>query len=158
FGRFDLVLLSLLVGKERMRQEIWFQKYQIIKLLGRGSTAEVYLAKHILLNSYRAIKCISKNHPLYEYHRKEANLLNNLKHPCIPIIYDIEEDENGSYIIEQFIEGHTLKDFVRDKGPIDENIIIHYAIQLCDLLEYLHSVERPIIYLDLKPENIIIQE
>lgn len=139
-----------------MRQEIWFQKYKIIKLLGRGSTAEVYLAEHILLNSYRAIKCISKNHPLYEYHCKEANLLKNLKHPCIPIIYDIEEDEDGSYIVEQYIEGQTLKAYVRDKGPIDENSIIHFAIQLCNLLEYLHSVERPIIYLDLKPENIMI--
>jgi len=141
-----------------MRQEIWFQKYKIIKLLGRGSTAKVYLAEHILLNSYRAIKCISKNHPLYEYHCKEANLLKNLKHPCIPIIYDIEEDEDGSYIVEQYIEGQTLKDYVQDKEPIDENRIIHFAIQLCDLLMYLQSGERPIIYLDLKPENIIISD
>ncbi|NLP34846.1 MAG: serine/threonine protein kinase [Clostridiales bacterium] len=141
-----------------MRQEIWFQKYQIIKLLGRGSTAKVYLAEHILLKSYRAIKCISKKHPLYEFHCKEAILLKNLKHPCIPIIYDIEEDDNCAYIIEQYIEGQTLKDYIQEKGPIDENIIIHFAIQLCDLITYLHSIERPIIYMDFKPENIIIAD
>ena len=139
-----------------MRQEIWFHKYRIIKLLGRGSTAQVYLAEHILLNSYRAIKCISKDHPNYELHRKEAFLLKNLKHSCIPIIYDIEEDDKGSYIIEQYLEGVTLKEYVQSQGPIREYIIISFALQLCDLINYLHSIERPIIYLDLKPENIIV--
>lgn len=151
-----MALVIMLIGKERMRQEIWFHKYQIIELLGRGSTANVYLCKHILLNSYRAIKCISKKHPLYEFQRKEAFLLKNLKHPCIPIIYDIEEDEEGTYIIEQYLEGQTLKEYVREEGLINEHNIIRFAIQLCDLMKYLHSIDRPIIYLDLKPENIII--
>ena len=139
-----------------MQQEIWFHKYRIIKLLGRGGTAKVYLAEHIALNSYRAIKCIPKNHPLYELQHKEAQILKNLKHSCIPIIYDIEENEEGSYIVEQYLEGETLKDYVRTKGTLPENIIIHFALQLCDLIQYLHSIERPILYLDLKPENIII--
>lgn len=146
----------MLIGKERMQQEIWFHKYRIVKLLGRGGTAKVYLAEHILLNSFRAIKCISKNNPLYELQRKEAQILKNLKHSCIPIIYDIEEDEYGSYIIEQFIEGDTLKEYIGTKGIPREDIIIRYALQLCDLLQYLHSIERPILYLDLKPENIIV--
>ncbi len=141
-----------------MQQEIWFQKYQIEGLLGSGGTARVYLAKHIILNSYRAIKCISKTHPLYELQRNEAHILKNLKHSCIPIIYDIEEDEEGSYIVEQYLEGETLKAAVLRKGPMAEDIIINYAIQLCDLFHYLHSVERPILYIDLKPENILISD
>ncbi len=139
-----------------MQQEIWFQKYHIIRLLGSGGTARVYLAKHIKLNSYRAIKCISKTHPLYDLQRNEALILKNLKHSCIPIIYDIEEDEEGSYIVEQYLEGDTLKDYVRDRGPIREDIIVSYAIQICDLFHYLHSSERPILYVDLKPDNIMI--
>jgi len=139
-----------------MQQEIWFHKYRIIKLLGSGGTAKVYLAEHILLNSFRAIKCISNNNPLYELQRKEAQLLKNLKHSCIPIIYDIEEDEYGSYIVEQYIEGDTLREYIEIKGVLREDIIINLALQLCDFLHYLHSIEKPILYLDLKPENIIV--
>ena len=139
-----------------MQQEIWFQKYHIIRLLGSGGTARVYLAKHIKLNSYRAIKCISKTHPLYDLQRNEAQILKNLKHSCIPIIYDIEEDEEGSYIVEQYLEGETLKDYVLGNGPIPEDIIIGYAIQLCDLFHYLHSNDRPVLYVDLKPDNLMI--
>jgi tRNA A-37 threonylcarbamoyl transferase component Bud32 len=139
-----------------MQQEIWFQKYRIISLLGRGGTAKVYLAEHIKLNSYRAIKCISKKHPLYELQRNEALILKNLKHSCIPIIYDIEEDEEGSYIVEQYLEGDTLKDYVITNGTLREDIILQLAIQLCDLIHYLHSNSRPILYVDLKPDNIIL--
>ncbi len=141
-----------------MQQEIWFQKYQILHLLGSGGTARVYLAKHIKLNSYRAIKCISKTHPLYDLQRKEALILKNLKHSCIPIIYDIEEDEEGSYIVEQYLEGDTLKDYIMSKGPIREKNTLLYAIWLCDLLHYLHTANRPILYVDLKPENILVTE
>ena len=141
-----------------MQQEIWFQKYLILGLLGRGGTAKVYLAEHIKLNSYRAIKCISKNHPLYDLRRNEALILKNLKHSCIPIIYDIEEDEEGSYIVEQYLEGETLKEYVVANGTIREDIIIKFGAQLCDLIYYLHSIERPILYVDLKPENIIVTE
>lgn len=139
-----------------MQQEIWFQKYRILGLLGRGGTAEVYLAEHIRLNSYRAIKRISKNHPLYEQQRNEAFILKNLKHSCIPIIYDIEENEEGSYIVEQYLEGMTLKEYVKLKGAFREDMIIHVGIQLCDLILYLHSINRPVLYVDLKPENILL--
>lgn len=141
-----------------MHQEIWFQKYRILDLLGRGGNAKVYLAEHIKLNSFRAIKFISKNHPLYDLQCKEAIILKNLKHFGIPIICDIEEDEYGSYIVEQYLEGETLKKYVSLKGPFQENLIINYALQLCDLIRYLHSLERPILYVDLKPDNIILSE
>lgn len=139
-----------------MQQEVWFHKYQILGLLGRGGTAKVYLAEHIKLNSYRVIKCISKKHPLYEQQRNEAFILKNLKHSCIPIIYDIEEDEEGSYIVEQYLEGETLKDYVMTRGCLRDDIIIQFGIQLCDLIHYLHSTYRPILYVDLKPDNIIV--
>ena len=139
-----------------MQQEIWFQKYQILGLIGKGGSAKVFLAEHVKLKSLRAIKFISKNHPLYDLQLKEAFVLKNLKHSGIPIIYDIEENEDGSYIIEQYLEGNTLKDTILQNGPLRENIIINLGLQLCDLLQYLHSIERPILYLDLKPENIIL--
>ena len=139
-----------------MQQEIWFGKYRIIRLLGSGGTARVYLVKHILLDSYRAIKCISNKNPLYEQLKNEALLLKNLKHSCIPIIYDIEEDEEGSYIVEQYLEGENLKNQLQAEGPLSEKKLLYYALQLCDLILYLHHSERPILYVDLKPDNIII--
>ncbi|MFT4142911.1 MAG: serine/threonine-protein kinase [Mobilitalea sp.] len=139
-----------------MQQEIWFQKYKILGLLGRGGTAKVYLAEHIKLNSYRVIKVISKHHPFYLNLRNEAFVLKNLKHSCIPIIYDIEENEEGSYIVEQYLEGETLAEHVAKTGGLQESIILNYGIQLCDLIHYLHCIDRPIFYLDLKPDNIII--
>ena len=147
---------KLLAGKDNMQEEIWFGKYRIQKLLGQGGTAKVYLAEHIKLNSFRAIKYISKHHPLYKLQLKEAQILKDLKHSCIPIIYDIEEDEEGSYIIEQYLEGVTLKDYVMERNTLSEDMIICFALQLCDLIHYLHSVKRPVLYLDLKPENIMV--
>ena len=141
-----------------MSQEIWFDKYRIIKLIGQGGTAEVYLAEHIKLNSFRAIKHISKHHPLYKLQLKEAQILKDLKHSCIPIVYDIEEDEDGSYIVEQYLEGVTLKEYVTERNYLNDNIIIHFALQICDLINYLHSVKRPILYLDLTPDTIIVTD
>lgn len=141
-----------------MQQKIWFGKYRILGLLGKGGSAEVYLAEHIKLNSFRAIKCISKNHPLYHLQCKEALILKNLKHSCIPIIYDIEEDEDCSYIVEQYLEGEPLNSYIQTKGPFREESILYFGLQLCDLMQYLHSTERPVLYVDLKPENLILSE
>ncbi|WMJ85670.1 serine/threonine protein kinase [Anaerocolumna sp. MB42-C2] len=141
-----------------MSDQIWFQKYRIIKLLGRGGSAEVYLAEHIKLKTLRAIKRISKNHIQHEQLLNEAYILKNLKHSCIPVIYDFEEDEFNSYIIEQYIEGMSLKVFRQQYRHLKENLILQFTIQICDLLQYLYSINNPILYLDLKPENIIISD
>lgn len=109
-----------------------------------------------MLKSYRVIKFISKDHPLFEAKQKEAYILKSLSHLCIPIIYDIEKDQYGSYIIEEYLEGFTLKEYVKDKGKLSEGTILEFSLQVCDLIHYLHSRERPLLYLDLKPDNIII--
>ncbi len=135
-----------------------FDKYRIIRHLGDGGSGTVYLAEHIKLKAYRAIKCIRKDNPFYKETMKEAHILKNLKHLNIPIIYDIEEDQSSSYIIEEYFEGESLKNY-RIRNPfIQEDLIINFSLQLCKLLEYLHQNERPIIYLDLKPENIMVSK
>lgn len=141
-----------------MQKELWFNKYHIIKHIGRGGTADVYLATHSKLGSLRAIKRISKKNPLYFTALKEAHVLKSLNHPSIPIIYDVEEDENYSYIIEEFIDGQTLCDYRNELNEISQNQIINLAYQICELINYLHSLENPILYLDLKPNNIIIKD
>lgn len=88
----------------------------------------------------------------------EARILKNLKHPNIPVIYDIEEDDEFSYIILEFLDGLTLKAYRLGQSNIREEIVIHFAIQICDLFQYIHAKETPILYLDLKPDNIILQD
>ncbi len=141
-----------------MTNQIWFHKYRIIKSLGHGGSADVYLAEHIKLKALRAIKQISKDNILHEQLLHEAYILKNLKHSCIPIIYDFEEDAHDSYIIEQYIEGKSLQVYRQQCEHLSEDIIIDFSIQICDLLHYLYSVDNPILYLDLKPENIIIAD
>lgn len=133
-----------------------FGKYKIIKKVGEGNYAKVYLGVHTRLNAYRAIKCILKKDMLYEQLMREVNILRDIKHDNIPIIYDIEEDEDSAYIIEEFCEGPSLKEYVLSGNLNNIDTVMNYAIQICRLLEYLHSREERILYLDLKPDNLII--
>ena len=87
----------------------------------------------------------------------EADLLKNLNHPGIPLIYDIDEDDDFIYMIEEFIQGDSLEDFILHQDYISQELIIEYGIQLCDILDYLHHITPyPILYQDLKPEHIIL--
>lgn len=87
----------------------------------------------------------------------EAELLRNLNHPGIPLIYDIDEDDDYIYMIEEFIQGESLDTFVSGQKNISQELIIKFGIQLCDILDYLHHLSPyPILYQDLKPEHIIL--
>jgi len=141
-----------------MEQLIWFQKYEIIKKIGQGGSGEVFLANHIKLNSQRAIKRISKNHLLHNQLLKEAHILKDLKHPLIPIIYDFEEDNDYSYIILEYIDGQALPNYMSQFNTIPFSFILKIGIQICELIEYLNSLNNPVLYLDLKPDNIIISK
>lgn len=125
-------------------------------MIGSGGTSTVYLAEHIRLQSYRAVKRIRKDHRFHEQLMNEAKILKNLKHPNIPVIYDMEEDKEYSYIIEEFLEGQSLKAVRLCQNNILEELIVDYAIQICDLFLYIHALATPILYLDLKPDNILV--
>ncbi len=140
-----------------MNNPIWFGKYRIIKTLGKGGSGEVFLAEHIKLVSQCAIKRIPKGNPLHEQLLYEAVILKSLSHPCIPVIYDFEEDDEYSYIIEQYIEGILLKDFVKQEGRLKESLVISIGAAICDLFLYLYSLDKPLLYLDLNPGNIILK-
>ena len=138
--------------------EIWFQKYRILSQLGEGGTAEVFLGEHIRLGYLRAIKRIKKEQPAYEQLMQEADILKGLTHPCIPVIYDVEEDAQYSYIIMEYVKGPSLKALCLKQGHIKETEIVIICLQICKVFQLLHSAEQSILYLDLKPDNIIVQE
>ncbi len=117
----------------------------------------MYLAEHKRLKDYRAIKCISKTRSTQPSLLLEADLLKNLRHPGIPIIYDVEEDDEYYYIVEEYVQGLSLLRYYEEEQPLSQEVLIDFAIQLCDILQYLHEQKpQPILYLDLKPEHIIM--
>lgn len=138
--------------------EIWFHKYRILGQLGEGGTGSVFLAEHIRLKYFRAIKRIRKSHPAYEQLMQEADILKDLIHPGIPQIYDVEEDKEYSYIVMEYVKGLSLKDLCLKQGRIREAEIINICLQICEVFQLLHSAEQSILYLDLKPSNIIVEE
>ena len=138
-------------------------KYRMISVLGSGSFGTVYLAEHLKLKIFRAIKCIPRNtaetssFSLDSGFPMEAELLKNLNHPGIPLIYDIDEDDDFIYMVEEYIQGESLDTFVLHPRDISPELILKIGIQLCDILDYLHHLSPyPILYQDLKPEHIIL--
>ena len=143
-----------------MRQEqnnILFGKYEIISTLGTGSFGTVYLSRHILLECYRAIKIIPKTTGMTASLLHEAQLLKSLHHPAIPCLYYIEEDEIAYYLIEEYVEGESLEQFLLHQTTISQSNFFDLSLQLCSIFQYLHDQKpSPILYLDLKPEHIIV--
>lgn len=134
-----------------------FGKYQLSCVIGQGRSGTVYLAVHRELEEKRAIKRVPKTFVNYEQFRREALLLKELRHPGIPIVYDLEEDSDYSYLIEEYLEGDSLYDLVKDQGHLSQETVIRYGIQICDLVNYLHIAEAiPILYLDLQPKNLLL--
>ena len=124
-------------------------KYQLCRIIGKGRTGTVYLAFHKELEEYRAIKAVAKSHVEYESFRKEARLLKELRHPGIPIVYDIEEDDTYSYLVEEYLQGNSLENLVENQGPLTRGTVLEYVIQICGVVNYLHSAgTEPILHLD----------
>lgn len=111
------------------------------------------------MNIKRVIKEIVKNSDNTESFFYELEALKEVHHNNIPIIYDTYEEDYFYYIIEEYIEGESLYEFVTNSkaGIVREEVAINYGIQLTNVIAYLHSkLPRPILFLDLQPRNIII--
>ncbi|KAB3534067.1 protein kinase [Alkaliphilus pronyensis] len=131
--------------------------YMVEGVLGRGGMGTVYLCRNTKLDNLWAVKFIPKK--FYEYNSliTEAGILKQLNHIHLPKIVDIFSDENGTYIVETYIEGTNLEKAMEEKGPFDENTVVEWGKQLADVLKYLHSIKPyPIIYRDMKPSNVMI--
>ena len=137
-------------------------KYKILNKIGQGGMSVVYLAMNEKANKQWAIKEMRKEkNKNYEIMKQslitETNLLKELKHPYLPSIADIIENDDTIIIVMDYVEGRPLSDILSEEGVIEEDKVADYAIQLCDVLDYLHSQNPPIIYRDLKPANIMLR-
>jgi hypothetical protein len=143
-------------------------RYEIVRRIGGGGMGAVYLAKDRNLgDAPRAVKEMVESHLDPTQHEKaigdfkrESLLLTSLEHPCIPTIYDYFYDETGGrfYLVMKYISGGDLASRMRAAigGRLDEKTVTDWGMQVADVLDYLHSRPKPIIYRDLKPANLMI--
>jgi serine/threonine protein kinase len=132
-------------------------KYEIIKVLGQGGMGTVYLCKNNRLENLWAIKEVNSQWKNKIDFLAEPNILKNLSHIGIIRIIDIFYEDDNLYIVEDYVEGKTLKEHVESGGLPSSASVVDISLQLCSILNYLHSFNPPIIYRDLKPSNIMIR-
>lgn len=136
--------------------DICFEKYQLVEKIYNNQMNTLYLAKDIRLGNRWLIKRMIKEE---NYQVAEADILKTLKHPNIPLIVDLFEDEEALYLIREFAEGINLEQWRQRNGPPDQSTLLTIATDIAGVLAYLHTgLERPLIYRDLKPTNIIIDK
>ena len=135
--------------------DILDNKYEIIKTLGKGGMGTVYLCKNTMLGNLWAIKEVTKNSKHIDI-LTEAIILKNLNHPGIRRIVDIFYASNNLYMVQDYVDGQTLKEYVMANGRIETKKICQITSNLCDIVGYLHNQNPAIIYRDIKPSNIMI--
>jgi hypothetical protein len=134
-------------------------RYRIIRLYDRGGSATVYLAERLGVEE-RVPLAVKELNPdafsLAEF-KNEVNVLYSLNHPNLPKVYDFFEEGGRHYLVMDFVQGRTLKDIVLQSGPLSEDQALDHALQVCDIMSYLHGrAERKIIHRDLKPSNLML--
>ncbi|HEX9544227.1 MAG TPA: protein kinase, partial [Pyrinomonadaceae bacterium] len=143
-------------------------RYEIVRRIGGGGMGAVYVAKDRNLgDAPRAVKEMVETHLDPVQHEKaiadfkrESLLLTSLEHPSIPTVYDYFYDEQLGrfYLVMKFIAGGDLASRLRSApgGKVDEKTVADWGMQTADVLHYLHTRPKPIIYRDLKPANLMI--
>ena len=120
-------------------EQLWFNKYSPVELLGSNNDAEAYLALHVRLGEERFIKRLYKQSPYFFEMKKEAEILKMLDNVHVPRLYDVEEDEHYYYIVEQYIKGKSLSEFCIEQKELSISKILELTFQICSILEYLHN-------------------
>ena len=130
-------------------------RYLIERKIGTGGMGEVYLAVDRRFDNYVAIKKTFYNdEELSEAFEREARLLNALQHSVLPHVSDYFAENDGYFLVMQFIEGEDLSDILKRDGAFPLADVIRWTDQLLDALDYLHSQEPPVIHRDIKPHNL----
>jgi eukaryotic-like serine/threonine-protein kinase len=143
-------------------------RYEIVRKIGGGGMGAVYLARDRNLGGVeRAVKEMiqssieeEQQRKAIEDFRRESMILTSLDHPSIPTIYDyfFDDTEGRFYLVMKYISGGDLGKRLRSspEGRIDEKTVTEWALQVADVLDYLHNLPSTIVYRDLKPSNIMI--
>jgi len=143
-------------------------RYSIQEVIGIGGMSSVYRARDLHFPNITKLVAVKEMinaapDPLVRQtvvlnFEREANLLATLTHPSIPRIYDYFTQEDRSYLVLEFIHGKDLEAIINDtKGFLEEEQVLAWAVQLCEVLSFLHGHKPdPIIFRDMKPSNVMI--
>lgn len=137
-------------------------KYKILNKIGQGGMSVVYLAMNEKANKQWAVKEVRKdvtqNFDIIKQGLiTEINMLKKLSHPNLPSIVDVIDTEDTFLIVMDYIEGVTLSVYLEEHGACSQEEVEDWALQLCDVLSYLHTRDVPIIYRDMKPGNVMLK-
>ena len=136
------------------------ERYEIVKTIGEGGMANVYLAKDTILDRKVAIKVLrgdlSSDEKFIRRFEREALSVSNLSHQNIVEVYDVGEEGDQHYIVMEYIEGKTLKQLLQKRGTLTLSEVIDIMNQLTDGLAHAHNAY--IIHRDIKPQNIMIED
>lgn len=138
-------------------------RYQLLSVVGRGGMSTVWLAMDETLGKQWAVKEIrlsddpAAREMVAESLVSEANLIKQLDHAAIPRIVDLVDEGGILYVVMDYVEGRTLESLLAEEGPQDEDDVADWAVQLCDVLDYLHQRTPPIVYCDMKPSNVMLR-
>ena len=136
------------------------ERYEIIKSIGEGGMANVYLAHDIILDRDVAIKILrgdlAGDEKFVRRFQREALSASSLSHPNIVEMYDVGEDNGTYYIVMEYVDGITLKQLIKKRGSISLSEAIDIMLQITDGIKEAH--DSYIIHRDLKPQNILIKE
>ena len=135
-------------------------RYEIIKSIGEGGMANVYLAYDTILDRNVAIKVLrgdlANDEKFVRRFQREALSASSLSHPNIVAMYDVGEDNGLYYIVMEYVEGKTLKQLLKKRGSLTLSEAIDIMLQLTDGMAHAH--DSYIVHRDLKPQNIMIQD
>lgn len=148
--------------------ELLRNRYQVLRMIAQGGQSRIYLAVDLTLSNRQVVikellvpagAVPADRNQIIAGFQREASLLGNLSHPALPSIYDFFDQTGQFYIVMAYIQGETLEERLnRAGGGLPEDLVTHYAQQLGDVLSYLHSQNPPVVFRDLKPGNIMVDQ
>jgi len=135
-------------------------RYELLEKIGGGGMAVVYKAKCHLLKRYVAVKILRpdlvENEEFVARFKRESQSAASLSHPNIVSMYDVGQEGDIHYIVMEYVDGMTLKDYIRKKGRLSSEEAVKIASQICSALQHAH--ENNIVHRDIKPQNILINK
>ena len=136
------------------------ERYKIIKSIGEGGMANVYLAYDTILEREVAVKILrgdlAEDEKFVRRFQREANSASSLKHPNIVEVYDVGEDNGKYFIVMEYINGKTLKSLIKKRGVLTVEEVVDIMLQLTSAVSCAH--DSYIIHRDIKPQNVMILE
>lgn len=141
-----------------MKQRILGSKYAIHSIVGKGGMAIVYKGENIKTGEVVAIKVLKEeyleNSEFVTMFEKEAEIAKLVRHKNMVNTFDVGVDDGSPYMVMEFVQGRTLKEYINMKGILAEEEAVNIAIQVCDAIKYAH--ENNLIHRDIKSQNILL--